>query len=160
MTVIGHKQTSLLVHPIIFNVSTMSILESPSGSQEGLVIRPRSERRRRLAMIQQPKLVAKADEFFQSCDGEYASFNAFTETHLRFILKISRTQQSEKFGISFAPCLYLAGPTFWSNARLRCKSIEDSEGQILFEVADEAVGFVVRCGAIIVPTFNLTLAYG
>lgn len=60
MTPQGHAQTSALVLPIICNVSTMSTIESPLAAQERLVTRPRSERARRLAMIQRPKLVAKA----------------------------------------------------------------------------------------------------
>ncbi len=107
-----------------------------------------------------PKLVARANEFFETCDGADASFNAFTETHGRFILAIRpRSGQRETFGISFVTCLYLAGPTFWSNAQLRCRALKDSEGGLLYEVGDEAAGFVVRCDTIVVPTHDLAFAY-
>lgn len=106
-----------------------------------------------------PKPVGRANEFFQACDGADASFDAFTETHGRFILAIRpKDHQSEAFGIWFVTCLYLAGPTFWSNAQLRCRSLEESDGGLLYEVADEAAGFVVRCDSIVVPTHGLTFA--
>lgn len=104
------------------------------------------------------KLVARANEFFETCDGVDASFNAFTETHERFVLAIGKNHQSEAFGISFVSCVYLAGPTFWTRVQLRCKSIEDSDGELLYEVTDVAAGFVVRCDTIVIPTYDLTFA--
>ena len=71
---------------------------------------------------------------------------------------IQKNRDKESFGISFVPCTYLAGSTSWSNAQLRCKSLEDDDGTLLYEVTDEAAGFVVRCDTIVVPTYDLTFA--
>lgn len=107
-----------------------------------------------------PRLVARANEFFETCDGAHAFFSGFTDTHSRFVLAVRRqSRDSESLGISFVTCLYLAGPTFWSNAQLRCMSFEDADGALLYEVADQAAGFIVRCDAIVVPTYDLTFAH-
>jgi hypothetical protein len=107
-----------------------------------------------------PRLVARANEFLETCDGSDASFGAFTDTHSRFVLAIRRRQpEGEALGISFVTCLYLAGPISWTNAQLRCTSVEDADGTLLYEVADRAAGFVVRCDSIVVPTYGLTFAH-
>lgn len=137
----------------------MSPPESPPYARVDLAVRPRAERADRLARTTRPKLVGRANDFLEACDGADASFNAFTETHGRFVLGIGKSRQREAFGISFVTCVYLAGPTFWTNVQLRCKSIEDSESGLLYEVTDMAAGFVVRCDTIVVPTYDLTFAY-
>jgi hypothetical protein len=107
-----------------------------------------------------PKLVAKANDFFETCDGSDASFGAFTNTHSRFVLAVRRQKpDSESLGISFVTCVYLAGPTAWTKMQLRCTSLEDADGALLYEIADRAVGFVVRCDTIVVPTYDLTFAH-
>jgi len=160
----GHNPTFVAASQIPCEDATMSLPELPPDAQaeptSTPATRPRPERADRLARIARPKLIARANEFFETCDGADASFNAFTETHGRFVLAIRpRSGQREEFGISFVACLYLAGPTFWSNAQLRCNSLEDSDGGLLYEVADEAAGFVVRCDTIVVPTHDLMFAY-
>jgi hypothetical protein len=141
------------------SVPELTISEQARATSD-LVIRPRAERAARLARLARPKLVASANQFFETCDGAHASFNAFIDTHSRFILAIYRQDRdSESFGISFVTCLYLAGPISWSHAQLRCRSCEDADGTLLYEVADEAVGFVVRCDTIVVPTYDLAFAH-
>jgi len=140
----------------------MSVPKSPTNEQvpADLVARPRAERSDRLARMARPKLVAKANEFFETCDGSDASFGAFTNTHSRFVLAVRRQKPvSESLGISFVTCVYLAGPTAWTNMQLRCTSLEDADGALLYEIADRAVGFIVRCDTIIVPTYDLTFAH-
>lgn len=160
----GQKPTLTLVPQFLCEDATMSLPEQfPAERAEAipaLAIRPRPERAERLARMARPKLVARANEFFETCDGANASFNAFTETHGRFVLAIHPTDREHKtFGISFVACLYLAGPTFWNNAQLRCRSLDDPNSGLLYEVADEAARFVVRCDSIVVPTLDLTFAY-
>lgn len=142
----------------------MSLPKPPHNEQAvvpaDLVVRPRAERLARLARLARPRLVAAANEFFETCDGSDASFGAFTDTHSRFVLAVRRqNRDSESFGVSFVTCLYLAGPTFWSNAQLRCTFLEDADGALLYEVADQAAGFIVRCDTIVVPTYDLTFAH-
>lgn len=107
-----------------------------------------------------PRLIAKVNEFFETCDGSDASFGAFTNTHSRFVLAVRHQEpDGESLGISFVTCLYLAGPTAWTNLQLRCSFVEDADGALLYEVADRAVGFIVRCDTIVVPTHDLTFAH-
>lgn len=142
----------------------MSDPESPLNEQAqailGLIVRPRSERAARIARLARPKLIARANEFLETCDGACASFNSFAEAHQRFILAISKkSEPSRAFGISFVTCLYLAGPTSWNNIRLRCTSLEDADGHLLYEISDVAAGFVVRSDSIVIPAYDLTFAY-
>lgn len=126
----------------------------------GLTVRPRPERDLRIARLVRPKLVARANAFFETCDGARASFNGFTNTHQRFTLEISEGHGTkDAFGIWFVTCLYLAGRTSWSDLRLRCTSIDDAGSNLLYEIADVAAGFVVRCDSIVVPTHDLTFAH-
>jgi hypothetical protein len=164
MSTIGHNQTFEVASQTIRKDSIMTLRMPPPDAQAEATTtsatRLRPERADRLAKMARPKLVARANEFFETCDGADASFNGFTETHCRFILAIRpRSGQREAFGISFVTCLYLSGPTFWSNAQLRCRSLEDSDGGLMYEVVDEAAGFVVRCDTIVVPTYDLMFAY-
>lgn len=155
-------QTFLTASQSACDDATMSLPKSLSNEQmpADLVVRPRAERSARLARMARPRLVAKANEFFETCDGSYASFNAFTDTHTRFVLAIRRQKpESQTLGISFVTCLYLAGPTFWTNTQLRCTSVEDADGALLYEVADRAAGFIVRCDTIVIPTYDLTFAH-
>ena len=136
-----------------------SLNSTKADDPTSLKIRPRSERNARLARIARPRLVDRANKFFETYDGSHASFNAFTETHERFILAIRpEGRPADALGVSFVTCMYLAGPTFWSGMRLRCKSVEDINGALMYEVADLAAGFVVRCATIVSPTHNLTFA--
>lgn len=82
---IGQKPTLTVVPQFLCEDATMSLPEqSPAERAEAipaLAIRPRPERAERLARMARPKLVARANEFFETCDGANASFNSFTETH-------------------------------------------------------------------------------
>ena len=156
----GHTEQQIGEPPAHLMTVAKPPLDTQAAAPPLLVVRPRAERVARLAKMARPKLVARANEFFKTCDGSDATFNGYTETHSRFILAVRPTgRSSESFGISFVTCLYLAGPTFWSNAQLRCKAVEDSDGALLYEIADQAVGFTVRCDTIVVPAYGLTFAH-
>jgi hypothetical protein len=86
-------------------------------------------------------------EFLGSLDGSSVRFNSYRTSHDRFTLEV-RPANGESFGLHFPSCLYLAGPTSWESARLRCVLVHD-DGHFLYETRDEQAGFVVRSGSIV-----------
>ena len=89
-----------------------------------------------------------ANEFLAKWDGAEAEFNGFTCTHQRFILAVTPKPDGKPLGISFPSCSYIAGPTSWSNAKLRCVEII-VDGHTCYETRDESAGFIVRSDSIV-----------
>jgi hypothetical protein len=87
------------------------------------------------------------EEFLKALDGSSVRFNSYHASHDRFILEV-KPANGEAFGVHFAPCLYIAGPTSWENVRLRCGLVQ-VDGHFLYETRDEQAGFVVRSASIV-----------
>jgi hypothetical protein len=94
------------------------------------------------------RTIEAANEFLAKWDGADVEFNGFTPSHQRFILSVTPVPIGLPFGISFPTCLYLSGPTSWSNARLRCVEVI-VDGYPCYETSDKAADFVVRSGSIV-----------
>ncbi len=96
----------------------------------------------------QPKTIEAANKFLATLDGANVSFNDFVCSHQRFVLAIAPIPTGEAFGLSFPSCLFLAGPTAWGNAKLRCKEVF-VDGFSCYETEDQVAGFVVRSASIV-----------
>ncbi len=77
--------------------------------------------------------------------GSAASFNAYSDDHDRFVLKLAKQDaQQGTVGIAFFYCSYLAGPSSWSAVNLVVHPALRDDGSPGYEVRDTAAGFVVR----------------
>lgn len=77
--------------------------------------------------------------------GGPASFNAYSDDHDRFILKLTHPiARQEPIGLTFFYCTYLAGPSSWGSATLTVRRASRDDGSPGYEVRDDAAGFVVR----------------
>lgn len=88
------------------------------------------------------------DEFQQELNewrGGAASFNAYSDDHDRFVLKLTKQDaEQEPVRIAFFYCSYLAGPTSWSSVNLVVHQAPRDDGSPGYEVRDTAAGFAVR----------------
>lgn len=104
------------------------------------------------------RTMEKLAAFLEQWSGSSAAFCDYTESHDRFSIALRRRDGSgDCTAIHFTNCLYICGPTRWTDCELKVKAIEVEEGVIGFEVADVRGGFVTRCGGITVadPTLSV-----
>jgi len=94
------------------------------------------------------RTMASVNAFLEGLDGAFVSFNHYTTTHQRFTLAV-QSRQAEPVALHFSPCLYVAGPTSWENARLRCVLALAEDGTACYEARDERVGFIARSASIV-----------
>lgn len=109
-------------------------------------------------MVSIEKQVNELNLFLRSWKGAEARFNSYLEGHGRLTIVLRNpSKETKSTSVSFTHCFYICGPTSWSNANLSAQPVHLEDGEIGLEVFDEARGFIVRCGGVVVGNGELVV---
>jgi hypothetical protein len=93
----------------------------------------------------------KINVYFEKWRGSNAFINSYSDENERLTIGFKQPGvPSNIFGMCFLHCIFLSGPTRWSNCDIRCRFFELIDGEIGFEIFDERGKFLLQCGGPVV----------